>query len=161
MDIISNYLTTLPAHTTQLLGAFGAYQLLYSLAAPAITLSVADKTYLKLPVRSKTNWDIRIVSTLQAIFICFCAFDVINNSPERQDTTKEQRLWAYSPSSGKVQAYAAGYFLWDVIVSAQHVKILGVSSLIHAVCAFGITMLGFVSFLSTEPITFAGDRSHR
>lgn len=44
-----------------------------------------------------------------------------------------------------VQGFAAGYFLWDVLVSATHLDVMGVSSLVHAVSALAVTCIGFVS----------------
>ena len=55
------------------------------------------------------------------------------------------RVLGYSPMAGRVQAFAAGYFLWDLLISLLYLRILGMSSLIHAFCALSITMLGFVS----------------
>ena len=55
------------------------------------------------------------------------------------------RLWAYSPPVGSVQAFAADYFIWDLIKSVWHFRVLGLGSLTHAICALLVTMLGFVS----------------
>ena len=55
------------------------------------------------------------------------------------------RLWAYSPMAGRVQAFAAGYFLWDLLVSLRHLRILGLGSLVHALSALLVTIIGFVS----------------
>lgn len=52
-----------------------------------------------------------------------------------------------------VQAFAAGYFAWDLSISIYWINILGMGSLAHAVAALTITMLGFVStFLVVEAI---------
>jgi hypothetical protein len=55
------------------------------------------------------------------------------------------RVWGYTGAGGMVQGFAAGYFLWDLGVSARHVKVLGLGSLVHAISALLVTSLGFVS----------------
>ena len=55
------------------------------------------------------------------------------------------RIWGYSGAAGLIQAAALGYFLWDTSISAGWLDIMGVGSLIHAVAASAITMMGFVS----------------
>jgi len=45
-----------------------------------------------------------------------------------------------------VQGFAAGYFLWDCVVSATYVDVMGVSSLVHAVSALAVTCIGFRPF---------------
>lgn len=57
----------------------------------------------------------------------------------------EERIWGYTGALGMTQAFAAGYFIWDVKISATNVGILGWGSLAHAVSALLITSLGFVS----------------
>ena len=56
----------------------------------------------------------------------------------------EERIWGYTGAMGMTQAFAAGYFIWDVKISAVNVGILGWGSLAHAVSALLITSLGFV-----------------
>ncbi len=56
----------------------------------------------------------------------------------------EERIWGYTGAVGMTQAFAAGYFMWDVKISAMNVGILGWGSLAHAVSALLITSLGFV-----------------
>lgn len=58
----------------------------------------------------------------------------------------EERIWGYTGALGMTQAFAAGYFIWDVKISATNVGLLGWGSLAHAVSALLITSLGFVSF---------------
>ena len=65
---------------------------------------------------------------------------------ERKDMDLEERIWGYTGALGMTQAFAAGYFIWDVKISARNVGILGWGSLAHAVSALLITSLGFVGF---------------
>ena len=64
---------------------------------------------------------------------------------EMSGTGWRGRIWGYSGAAGFVQAIAAGYFAWDVTVSAGWLEVLGIGSLMHAVAALVITMMGFVS----------------
>ncbi len=86
-----------------------------------------------------------MVSTIQSISICGIALYVISSDLERYRMGWEDRIWGYTGAGGMVQAFAAGYFLWDVLVSAMYLQILGIGSLLHAICALLITCLGFVS----------------
>lgn len=54
------------------------------------------------------------------------------------------RLWGYTPASGMVQGFAAGYFLWDLQVSSQYMHLAGPSALLHAIGALAVTCIGFV-----------------
>lgn len=48
-----------------------------------------------------------------------------------------------------IQAFAAGYFLWDLQICLRYMRIFGVGLLMHAVAALVVFSLGFVSiFLS-------------
>jgi hypothetical protein len=85
----------------------------------------------------------------QALFVNGVALWVMATDPQRaaQNADWRERLWGYNGAAGMVQGFAAGYFLWDCVVSVLHVDVMGVSSLVHAVCALGVTCIGFVSFL--------------
>ncbi|KAF7919309.1 hypothetical protein EAE99_008611 [Botrytis elliptica] len=56
------------------------------------------------------------------------------------------RIWGYTGAGGLVQAFAMGYFLWDLMASVVHFDILGWSSLIHALCALLVVGIGFRPF---------------
>ena len=58
-----------------------------------------------------------------------------------------ERIWGYTGAMGMTQAFAAGYFAWDVMVSVVHYGVLGPGSLAHAISALVVTNLGFVSFM--------------
>ena len=44
-----------------------------------------------------------------------------------------------------VQGFAAGYFLWDLVISAGNMDVHGPGAVMHAVSALAVSMLGFVS----------------
>ena len=137
-------LQTLPLHAHEVLLAFTAYYLTDTTLAPRISIMFFPNTYSSLPPRTKINWNIRIVSTIQAIFICALALWVVVADKERNNMSSGERIWGYTGAMGMTQAFAAGYFIWDVKISAVNVGILGWGSLAHAVSALLITSLGFV-----------------
>ena len=57
----------------------------------------------------------------------------------------EQRVWGYTGAGGMVEAFAAGYFLWDLWICMNNVGVFGVGLLLHAIAALGVFALGFVS----------------
>lgn len=142
-DVLS--LQTLPLHAHEVLLAFTIYYLIDTILAPRVSAQLFSKTYASLPPRTKINWNIRVVSTIQAIFICGLACWVVLADEERKNMNLEERIWGYTGALGMTQAFAAGYFIWDVKISATNVGILGWGSLAHAVSALLITSLGFVS----------------
>ena len=152
-------LKTLPLHAHEVLLSFTAYYLMDVFLAPRLSEKFFANTYSSLPPRTKINWNIRIVSTLQAIFICGLAFWTIAADEERKTMSLEERIWGYTGAVGMTQAFAAGYFMWDVKISAVNVGILGWGSLAHAVSALLITSLGFVSLSLPKNDSCGGTQS--
>ncbi|OQO14641.1 hypothetical protein B0A48_00022 [Cryoendolithus antarcticus] len=138
------HLHTLPLHANALLLSALTYQTLFSLISPPLSRQLAPKSYPSFPLKTRLNWDTRVTGLVQAVFICTAALRVIASDPTRVGSTWETRLWGYSPAAGKVQAWAAGYFLWDILISARWVDMYGPTALMHAVAAFVVTMIGFV-----------------
>lgn len=144
-------LQTLPRHADQVLIAAGAYQGLFTIVSPLLSRYFLGERYNKFDARTQVNWDSRVVSFVQAVFICAKALSVIFTDPSRKTATAQQRLWGYSTPAGEVQAWAAGYFLWDMYVSSRYYDLMGPTNMVHSVCAFFITMIGFVShFLNVK-----------
>lgn len=137
-------LTTLPYHVHEiLLGFFGYHFILYVLS-PAISQLVCPKTYRSFNKRTRLNWDIHWVSMVQALFINTVALCVIFKDEQRHEMDWKGRLWGYTPASGMVQGFAAGYFFWDLQVSSQYIHLSGPSALMHAIGALAVTCIGFV-----------------
>ena len=59
-----------------------------------------------------------------------------------------ERVYGYTGASGLMQGLAAGYFLWDLLVSTRYIKIFGIGIWMHAVTALCVFGFGFVSFLA-------------
>ena len=56
-----------------------------------------------------------------------------------------ERIWGYTGTLGMVQALAAGYFLWDLVVSLWRVDVFGWGFVLHAFSALFVFGFGFVS----------------
>ena len=143
-------LGTLSLHTHEVLLGFTAYYMMDTLLAPRLSIRYFPEIYSSLPPPTRVNWNIRVVSTIQAIFICALALWVLVTDKERENMSLEKRIWGYTGAMGMTQAFAAGYFLWDVKISAVNVGILGWGSLAHAISALLITSLGFVCLSTVE-----------
>jgi hypothetical protein len=141
-------LSTLPLHVHEVLFAWAFYHISYTTFAPIISRTLCPNTYPKLTKKTQINWDVRVVSTLQAFIVSGSALWVIFNDDERAGMDWTGRIWGYTGSMGMVQAFAAGYFLWDLGVSAKYVKIFGPGGLAHAISALIVTCMGFVSWRS-------------
>lgn len=150
LQTLSNrlHLYTLPFHANEAVTAFLIYSTTYLFASPALSKWLFPGTYPQLSKRTKINWDVRVVSLVQSTFISAFALFVIGYDDGRQSIGWKDRLWGYLSLGGTVQACAAGYFVWDVVVSATSIEVLGASSLIHAIFALLITSIGFVSLYS-------------
>jgi hypothetical protein len=138
-------LTTLPYHVHEIFLGFLGYHFILYVLSPTISRLVCPKTYQGFNKRTQLNWDIHWVSMIQSLFICVAALWVVFKDEQRHAMDWRGRLWGYTPATGMVQGFAAGYFLWDLQVSTQYISIAGVSSLIHAIGALAVTCIGFVS----------------
>lgn len=56
----------------------------------------------------------------------------------------KERVWGYTGATGMVQGFSAGYFLWDLVMSAKDLDVHGPGSLMHAASAVAVSLLGFV-----------------
>ena len=138
-------LYTLPWHAHEILIGFFAYHFVLFGLSPAVSRLICPNIYRKFSKRTQLNWDIHWVSMVQALFINTAALYVIFTDVQRKEMDWRGRLWGYTPASGMVQGFAAGYFLWDLQISAQYIEICGASALVHAIGALAVTCIGFVS----------------
>ncbi|QDS68400.1 hypothetical protein FKW77_010767 [Venturia effusa] len=155
---LSNYLglTTLPLHIHEIFFAYALYEGLFRLVSPLASRRLVPSKYNAFTRRDRLNWDAHMVSMYQALFINTVALWVIFSDPQRavQNGDWRERLWGYNGAAGMVQGFAAGYFLWDVFVSLGHLDVMGVSSAVHAVCALGVTCIGFRPFANYYGLNF-------
>ena len=144
-------LRTLPLHVHEILPSFCIYTYLNVIAIPIASRKLFPKVYLSLPPRSQINWNTRVVSLVQSTFISSLALWVIWKDKERWNFGSRDRVWGYTGAGGMVQGFSAGYFLWDLAVSAANMDIHGLGALAHAACALSVSLLGFVSLSKAAP----------
>lgn len=139
-------LPTLPYHVHEVLFAFVFYQSIQSIVSPVLSTYLFPEIYPKLKPRTRINWDVHVVSFVQSVLINTAALWVMFTDAERYDMKNSavERVFGYTGASGLIQGLAAGYFLWDLVVSTRYVKMFGVGILAHAVCALLVYSFGFV-----------------
>jgi hypothetical protein len=138
-------LKTLPLHFHEVMAAFTLYHVTYRYVSPAFSRFFFPRIYSSLNTRTKLNWDVHIVSFVQSMLICGLALWVMWTDKELNQMDNTERVHGYTGASGLIQAFAAGYFLWDLVITARNVKIFGVGMLLHAISALCVFSLGFVS----------------
>ena len=139
------HLHTLPLHFHEVLFAFALYHFTNKYVSPAFSRYFFPNVYPQLNVRTKLNWDVHIVSFVQSTVICGLALWVMLADEERNQMGKIERVHGYTGGTGLVQAFAGGYFLWDLMVTVQNISVFGIGMLFHAISALCVFSLGFVS----------------
>lgn len=139
-------LTTLPLHAHEILFAFSLYHIVNTRVSPFISKRLFPSAYAGFNDRTRINWDVHVVSLIQSTLINTLALWVYWNDTERADMNWKGRVFGYTGAGGMIQAFAAGYFLWDLMVSLMHLEIFGLGLLAHAISALSVYSLGFVSF---------------
>ena len=98
--------------------------------------------YKTLSTAKQHQWDIRVVAFLHAVLISYLAYGILADP-----TLNADRLFGYDFYAGQVYAIASGYFLWDSIISAWHIREYGPSFLIHGVLCFLAYVFSFTPFV--------------
>lgn len=138
-------LRTLPLHYHELLLAFTIYHLTNTYLSPTLSRTFFPRIYPTFNARTKLNWDVHVVSFVQSVIICGLALWVMGHDEERSAMSALERVHGYTGASGLIQAFAGGYFLWDLVVTVGNVGVFGWGMLAHAVSALCVFGLGFVS----------------
>jgi hypothetical protein len=136
---------TLPLHFHEVVFAFVLYDVTNKYLSPALSRYFFPKIYTSFNARTKLNWDVHVVSFVQSTLINILALYVILNDEERSAMSWQEKIWGYTGASGLIQGFATGYFLWDLAITLQNVRIFGIGMLAHAVSALFVFSLGFVS----------------
>lgn len=137
-------LPVLPLHIHEVLFAFVLYSFVFWPISPLISNYLAPQHYSKLTRGRRLNWDAHVVSMVQNTIINCLALYVIFFDEERKHMDSEERVWGYTGASGLVQGLAAGYFLWDFVITAMNFSVFGIGTLAHAISALLVYSLGFV-----------------
>jgi hypothetical protein len=143
-------LHALPLHVHEIFLAFAFYHFIFKYLAPSISILVIPNRYRSFNFKTSLKWNVQCVSMVQSILICTLALTVMSKDEHRKIMTPEERVWAYDGPAGTVQAFATGYFVWDLVVSLQYINDLGILSLIHALSCLAVYSLGFVSVLPIQ-----------
>jgi TLC domain len=138
-------LTTLPLHIHEVLIAFLGYTFINIYVAPVISIWLFPIKYPRLSPEKKMNWDVHVVSLCQSTLITGLALWVMFVDEERKNMDWKERVWGYTGAAGMIQGLAAGYFLWDLMITIQHVDSFGPGMLAHAFSALTVFSFGFVS----------------
>jgi len=147
-------LTTLPLHVHEVLIAFFGYTFINVVFAPWISNLLVPTNYGKLSAERKINWNVHIVSLAQSIMINTLALWVMWTDEERKNMDWVERVWGYTGAAGMIQGLAAGYFLWDLMISLMNVKAFGYGMLAHAFSALLVFSFGFRPFVNFYGCTF-------
>ena len=142
-------LPSLPYHIHEVITAYILYQSIESVLSPWLSTRLFPNIYPKLNRRTRINWDVHVVSIVQSCLINALALWVMFKDEERYDMRHSavERIYGYTSASGLIQAFATGYFLWDLIVSTRNFSIFGIGIWFHAVSALSVFAFGFVSTL--------------
>ncbi|KAI9714927.1 MAG: hypothetical protein M1812_006240 [Candelaria pacifica] len=117
-DILA--LPTLPLHAHEILLAFTFYHIVNTRLSPLLSTFFFPAIYPKLNRRTKINWDVHVVSLVQSCLINTLALWVLWVDEERTEMNWRGRVWGYTGAGGMIQGFAAGYFLWDLMVSSMN-----------------------------------------
>ncbi|KAJ2899711.1 hypothetical protein MKZ38_002904 [Zalerion maritima] len=141
-------LTTLPLHIHEVLAACVLYTVINVVVSPALSTWLFPNHYGKMSATKKLNWDVHVVSFIQAILINSLALWVIWVDTERSSMDPSERVYGYTGAAGMIQALAAGYFLWDLVITAIYLPVFGMGMLTHAVSALTVFSFGFRPFVN-------------
>lgn len=148
------HLTTLPLHVHEVLGSFLAYTFINVIVAPRLSTWLFPTRYPKLSKERRINWDVHVVSLCQSTMINILALWVMFTDEERKGMDWRERIWGYTGAAGMVQGLATGYFLWDLMITLQNVKVFGLGMLAHAMSALLVFSFGFRPFVNYYGCTF-------
>ncbi|EEB06854.1 DUF887 family protein [Schizosaccharomyces japonicus yFS275] len=141
------HLSKLARHTHVFIGAALVYQLVMMLS-PRIS-SRLSKHYPSLPLKTRINWDIHFVSTVQSIFLC-----VVGSLMFVDRRSWSDKIFGYSEFTADVIATAGGYFLWDLLTSIRYVYLTGPGFVVHALAALFVVCFSYRPFLMYFAPTF-------
>ncbi|KAJ4320587.1 hypothetical protein N0V84_005769 [Fusarium piperis] len=147
-------LPSLPLHIHEVLAAALLYSVVFWPISPWLSNMLAPEHYSKLPRKRRLNWDAHVVSMVQSTLINGLAIWVMFTDNEIKNMNWEERIWGYTGAAGFIQSLAAGYFLWDLVVTSLNLDVFGLGTLAHAVAALVVYSLGFRPFLNYYACVF-------
>ncbi|KAA8573682.1 hypothetical protein EYC84_005259 [Monilinia fructicola] len=148
------HLTTLPLHIHEVLGSFLAYTFINKVVAPQVSIRLFPEKYSRFSAERKLNWDVHVVSLCQSSLINVLALWVMFVDEERKNMTAQERVHGYTGAAGMIQGLATGYFLWDLMITLQNLRVFGIGMLAHATSALLVFSFGFRPFVNFYGCTF-------
>ncbi|GAB0138232.1 hypothetical protein EsDP_00006471 [Epichloe bromicola] len=145
---------TLPLHIHQVLLGALFYSVIFYSVSPTVSRILVPKLYAKLPKKRRLNWDAHVVSMIQSLLINGLAIWVMMTDKERAAMTWEERIWGYTGAMSMIQGLAAGYFVWDFVVTSLNFDVFGIGTFAHAVAALLVFSFGFRPFVNYYGCTF-------
>ncbi|OTA86253.1 hypothetical protein M434DRAFT_24258 [Hypoxylon sp. CO27-5] len=147
-------LPTLPLHIHEVVLMAIFYHFIGSVVSPILSSRLFPTQYSALSRSRKLNWDVHVVSLVQSTTINALALWVMFVDDERRNMDWQERIWGYTGGAAMIQALAAGYFLWDLIMTASHINIFGLGMLAHAISALLVYSFGFRPFVNYYSCNF-------
>lgn len=122
-------------HYHEVLGAFLFYTAI-QLVSPSVCTFLFGNAYRDMNKKTKLNFDIHVVSTVQCIISVILLIPSWNNV-DFQNRAQDPygSIFGYTPYGGFVTAVTVGYFIWDFIICLFYLRLFGVGFLIHAFAA--------------------------
>jgi len=105
------------------------------------SLAIFPKTYGGLGPK-QPFWNIRVVSTIHAVLVCFLAVPLLTDEVLQKDV-----LYGRTDMSNLLTCIAAGYFLYDLLGCLFYFSEFGVSFTLHGLLCFLVYFLGLRPFL--------------
>ncbi|KAI8956979.1 DUF887-domain-containing protein [Daldinia sp. FL1419] len=141
-------LPTLPLHIHEVLLMAAIYFFIGTVVSPIVSSRIFPTKYKALSRSKRLSWDVHVVSFVQSTTINILALWVMFTDEERKNMDTQERVWGYTGGAAMIQALAAGYFLYDLIITVAHLNIFGLGMLAHAISALAVYSFGFRPFLN-------------
>lgn len=126
----------LQLHLHEIIYSLIFYVILYQFVSPQVNKKIFGKSYKKAPTATKIDFDVHLVSTVQAIISISGCIPVLF-----LPTNSFNIANYYHPFCSLLAAISVGYFLWDLYICLRWYRIYGAQFLIHAGMALYCTML--------------------
>ncbi|KIK59585.1 hypothetical protein GYMLUDRAFT_44540 [Collybiopsis luxurians FD-317 M1] len=133
-------LTKLPEHLYTFIVSFFFFLAVHQSFAPMISEQCSE-SYRRMGKRGRNNWSIHVVSQVHALVVVPLALYAMN-SPE----LNKDRAFGWDDQSGKLQAIASAYFVWDTLDAIVNYTDFGF--ILHGLACSIIYLLSFSPFLS-------------
>lgn len=119
--------------------------------SPLISSLIAPK-YRTLPARVQKDWNSRVVALVHACIVSYGTFTTLFSHPELYDN----RVSLYVDDADWYISIAAGYFLWDLIVTVLNLSVFGFGFLMHALVCFVVYLMCMTPMVQFYGILYLG-----